>query len=239
MDTTDTPPGTTSETFPDSAGPTAGPTADPTGSGADLSLLVSRPRRRHRSGQPWTDGDYEQMLALVREGQDADHVADAIGRSPQAVAGKMRAVLPVEQRSCPADRVLPALRAQLAGDPAYPWAEIVLQSPPPPPIVRQVVHREGVGGLDDDDLVTIAWALIACEGADEEVVQGVCQEVRERSLTHRVTDRFARSLMRRTPPVMSDEAHEASVRWFDEAAGLAEVSGLSSPYARRDRYPYW
>lgn len=214
-------------------------TPDPSDSAPAVSLLVSRQRRPHRSGQPWTDDDYEQMLALVREGHDADDIADSIGRSPQAVAGKMRAVLPVAQRSCPSDRVLGALRAQVTDDPAYPWAEIVLQSPPPPPIVRQVVHREGVGGLEDDDLVTIAWALLASEGADEDVLQGVCREVRERSLTRRVTERFARSLMRRTPPVMSDEAYEAAVRWFEEAAGLAEVSGLSSAYARRHHYGSW
>jgi hypothetical protein len=214
-------------------------TPDPSDRAPALSLLASRLHRPHRSGQPWTDDDYEQMLALVREGHDADHIAGSIGRSPQAVAGKMRAVLPVEQRSCPTDRVLGALRAQVTHDPDYPWAEIVLQTPPPPPIVRQVVHREGVGGLEDDDLVTIAWALIACEGADEDVLQRICREVRERSLTRRVTDRFARSLMRRTPPVMSDEAHEAAVRWFEEAAGLAEVSGLSSAYARRHHDGCW
>jgi hypothetical protein len=223
---------TTPDTTPDA-------TADPAGTSPDLSLLLRRARRPSRSGQPWTDDDYEQMIALVREGHDLDDVADSLGRSPQAVTGKMRAVLPVDQRACPPDRVLPALRAEVTDDPAYPWADIVLQSPPPPPVVRQVVHREGVAGLEDDDLVTIAWALIACEGADDEVLASVCREVHSRALTRRVTSRFARSLMRRTPPVMSDEAHEAAVRWFEEAAGLEEVSGLSSPYARRDRYGYW
>ena len=212
---------------------------DPPDGAPALSLLASRQRRPHRSGQPWTDDDYLQMLALVREGHDADDIAGLIGRSPQAVAGKMRAVLPVEQRSCPSDRVLGALKVLVTDDPAYPWAEIVLQSPPPPPIVRQVIQREGVGGLEDDALVTIAWALIGSEGADEDVLQSICREVRERSLTRRVTDRFARSLMRRTPPVMSDEAHDAAVRWFEEAAGLAEVSGLSSAYARRHHYGSW
>jgi hypothetical protein len=220
------------DTTPDS-------TPDPTGDHPNLSLLVNRPRPPHRSGQSWTDDDHEQMLALVRDGCEADDIADSLGRTPPAVTARMRAVLPVEQRACPPDRVLPALRALVRDDPAYPWAEIVLQSPPSPPVVQQVIQREGVAGLEDDDLVTIAWALVACEGADDEVVQGVCREVRARSLARRVTDRFARSLMRRTPPVMSDEAHEAAVRWFEEAAGLAEVSGLTSAYARHGHHGYW
>ena len=101
----------------------------------------------------------------------------------------------------------------------------------------------GSAGEVDEALAGIAATAPAVAVLDARLREGsgmsVCREVRERSLTRRVTERFARSLMRRTPPVMSDEAYEAAVRWFEEAAGLAEVSGLSSACARRHHYGSW
>lgn len=177
--------------------------------------------RPSRSGQPWTDEDYEQIIVLVREGHELEVIAEALGRTTQAVTPRLRSVLPVHLRSCPADRVLPALREVVADDPDYPWERIILETPPPRPVVQQVVKRDGIPGLTDDDLVHVAWALMVSECADDDLVSRVCREAVDRSLSHQVRQRYVRSLLRRRPPVTPPEAEEASYVWFDSVSGRA------------------
>lgn len=200
-----------------------------------LSML---PRGRPaRSGQPWLDEDYEQLLELVREGHDVDDIANTIGRSHASVQSKVKALLPPEVRGAPSDRHLPALRAELTADRDYPWDEVILQMPPPAPVVTQVIKRAGVAGLDDDELVVVAQALLTGCDPDSPTVESVVREVRDRRLVERVTASYVRSLLVRLPPVTPDEAAFAASRLFEivldgETSRASDhCPPWSSPYA--------
>ena len=147
---------------------------DVTTTSHDPFAPVRGPDRPPRHGQPWTDEDYEHLVALVREGHDSPQIADALGRREGALAQRLRALLPPDQRACLADRVLPALRAAVRERPDYPWAEVMLTFPPPAPVVRHVVERAGIGGLEDDLLVEVAWAMLHCESTpDADAARGL------------------------------------------------------------------
>jgi hypothetical protein len=190
---------------------------------ADLTLFPGR--RPARTGQPWTDEDHERLIELVREGRALTPIADALQRTDQAVVQRMRAVLPVDERKCPADRVLPALRGHLDREPDYPWAEIILQSPAPAPTVQHVVRHEGVAGLDDDLLVQVAYGLLRSEAAGDGHREQACEEVRNRGLVDRVTTLYRRALLRRTPPLTPHEADDAADEWFEAALGEGRPPG--------------
>jgi hypothetical protein len=183
-----------------------------------------------RSGQPWTDDDYERLVALVREGSDVPAAADALGRTEGAVTSRLRALLPPEQRSILADRVLPTLREHVRERPDYPWAEVLAQGSPPAPIVQEVVHRAGVAGLEADLLVEAAWAMLHCETAEAESVREVCLEVEARGLDDSLVERLGTALVSRVPPVTPDEARYAAMTRFDLACGRR---GRPAPYRYR------
>lgn len=202
---------------------------------APVSLV---PRHRPgRQGQPWTDEDYEHLITLVREGHGIFAMAEALGRSEGAVANRLRALLPPDQRSCLGDRVLPTLRTRVQEQPDYPWAEIMVQFPPPPPVVTQVVRRDGIAGLEDDDLLELVWALLHCETSGSDTERSACLEVRTRGLEARLIDRLADALVRRLPPLTLDEASYAAFTRFDVACGRD-----ASPWRGSGRYGderYW
>ena len=207
----------------------------------DSPLTLLAGRRPARSGQPWTDEDYEQLIDLVREGLGTYAIAEALGRSDGAVSLRLRALLPPEERSCLGDRVLPTLRTHLRDRPDYPWAEIMVQSPPPAPVVRQVVQRHGIAGLEDAQLTEVAWAMLNCETTDDQVLQDVCSEVDTRRLDRTVTDRLTRALERRVPPLTPDEAsHAAQVR-FERASGRLPEDRRRDAYGTRGHgdHGYW
>jgi hypothetical protein len=179
---------------------------------------VAHPQPR-RSGQPWTDDDYERLVALVREGHDVPAVAEALGRTEGAVTPRLRALLPPEQRSILADRVLPVLRGHVRERPDYPWAEVLGQASPPAPVVQEVVHRAGVAGLESDLLVEAAWALLHCETAEAGSVREVCLEAEARGLDDALVERLGTALVSRVPPVTPDEARYAAMTRFDLACG--------------------
>lgn len=76
-------------------------------------------------------------------------------------------MLPVTQRGCYPELVLPALREALS-DPEYDWQAEMLLFPPPAPIIRNEIIRSGLDGLTDADLVIVAHALMAAGGRREE-----------------------------------------------------------------------
>jgi hypothetical protein len=186
--------------------------------GGPVRRSAWRPQPR-RSGQPWTDDDYERLVTLVREGQDVPAIAGALGRTEGAVTPRLRALLPPEQRAILADRVLTTLRGHVQDRPDYPWAEIMVQLPPPAPVVEEVVHRAGVAGLEADLLVEAAWAMLHCETAEAEAVREVCLEVEARGLDDLLVERLGTALVSRVPPVTPDEAHHAAMTRFDLACG--------------------
>lgn len=115
------------------------------------------------------------------------------------MATRLGRLLPLAQRECLADRVLPALRDALA-DPDYDWAAEMLLTPPPASIVHQEVIRTGLDGLSDDQLVTIAYALMASCGAEEhDVLTDLEPLLCERRLVDELIERRAMRAVRASP----------------------------------------
>lgn len=144
-----------------------------------------------RSGEPWTDEDYERLVALLREGADHQGIAEGLQRPMSTVGVRVRRLLPVQERRCPADRVLVAARGHLS-DPAYDWRHVMLLSEPPRPPVAPPAPavREGVRGLDDADLITVAYSLLrAFRDSETRLLREVAGEVEGRGIVHRLVRR--------------------------------------------------
>ena len=82
---------------------------------------VSPPTPPQRSGEPWTDEDYESLVHLCREGLDLTTLSQQLGRAPQSVRDRAKRMLPLDQRGVPGDRALTQLRKNLLDDPDYDW----------------------------------------------------------------------------------------------------------------------
>lgn len=119
-----------------------------------------------RSGKLWEPLDYELLVEGVREGLDVPALAERVGRPENSVWQRLRRLVPVPQRGCLTDQLLPVLRTALA-DPAYDWQAEMRLTPPPAPIVHREVIRTGIEGLTDADAVTVAYALLASGGEEE------------------------------------------------------------------------
>lgn len=76
--------------------------------------LAREDPRPARSGRPWTDEDYARLVELVRSGASEETIAADLGRAPNAVAYRVKRMLPVAEQGCVTDRGLPALRGHLA-----------------------------------------------------------------------------------------------------------------------------
>lgn len=204
-----------------------------------------------RSGEPWTDEDYQQLVALVRDGADNDGIAEGLQRPVSTVGGRVRRLLPVEERRCPADRVLVAAREHLS-DPTYDWRHIMLLSEPPRPSapLPPPVVRGGIPGLDDDDLVATAYGLLyAFRESGLGVVREVAREISRRRLLDDLIARRADHLLHRsgeTVPSYAD-AYGIAGRWvreapawqhYDDGHGLYGVSaGYGPPAYDKERWP--
>lgn len=178
--------------------------------------------RPHKSGQPWTDEDYEQMVASVRDGNDVDIVAQTLQRPVTSIGPRLRRLLPVEERRCPGDRVLAAAHRHLS-DPAYDWASIMLLSEPPRPIQQppDVVNR-GVAGLSNTELVSCAYALLCLHhDVDPDLLARLSREVHARRLEDRVAARRVEHLLHRSTEsaVTRLDADEVAWRWMHDAPG--------------------
>ncbi|WP_347269069.1 hypothetical protein [Paracoccus sp. (in: a-proteobacteria)] len=128
-----------------------------------------RAAKPKRSGRLWETLDYELLVEGIREGLDVPALAERVGRVESSVWQRLRRLVPLPQRGCLADQLLPVLRTALA-DPAYDWQAEMRLTPPPAPIVRKEIVHNGLDGLTADDAVAIAYALLASGGDDEAAV---------------------------------------------------------------------
>ena len=78
------------------------------------------PPQGGRHGKAWEPSDYELLVQGVREGLDEAALAEHIGRAQSVLPQRLRRMLPVTQRGCYPELVLPALREALS-DPEYDW----------------------------------------------------------------------------------------------------------------------
>ena len=171
------------------------------------------PSPRHRSGEPWTDDDYEELLRLYREGTDLAELSRRLGRSQAVVQARAKRLLPLDQRGVPSDRVLPQLRRNLLQVDDYDWQTHLAATPPPRPVVNHVhppAVRTGIEGLQDHELLAMALALAqlpAPPWEDDDPVRACANEVARRGLENRLTsqavdaarERVASFLLRRFP----------------------------------------
>lgn len=184
-----------------------------------------------RTGRPWTDEETARIVALVRDGADEHTVTLRARRSTTSVVHRMRRMLPLEHRSCPADMVVPALRGHLR-DPDYDWRATMLLTPPPRPVVRSPdIVRTGVAGLTDGDLVGITHSVLLDDrAATADLRERLVGEVRDRGLGRQVVDSHETYLTTLREPFGVRDLDEWVHRW-SEAVGL----GVS----RFPDYPPW
>lgn len=147
---------------------------------------ATKPRRG-----TWTEGDHRELVAGVRAGETTEQLHERLGRSPQAVLLRLRLLLPVDERRCPADRVLPRV-AELLGDPDYDWRSALLRTPPPPPIIRH--ELAGLAGLDDRDLLALTFAAFNSP-LQEGLLVRLRDECGRRGLAPAARDRLARAVL--------------------------------------------
>lgn len=190
------------------------------------------------SGQPWTDADYEEILAAAREGvTDIDDVAERLGRSRHPTLQKAKRLLPVAERGAPVDRVMRLLRKHL-DEPDYDWQRTTLEEPPPPPIINPPAFT-GVPGLESDDLVRIAYALALASGvADEDLLEQVRQQLQLRCLVSRLIDLRAERLSLHNEITWGQAVLDAT-RWLNRVLPGTGVEPWQ--YADYDDAPadYW
>lgn len=154
------------------------------GESMDQNVFALPTTRLSRAGELWEDHDYEGLIAGVRGRQPVDSIAHDLGRSVNAVRARLRYLLPVEVRACPADRVYAAAEQAFA-DEAYDWRKTILESPPPAPVVRPApIERRGFAGLDAEELGIVAFALAQVGGSDcADALSRVCEALEEQPLS--------------------------------------------------------
>lgn len=149
-----------------------------------------------RTGQPWTDADYEALLDGCRRGTDLTSLSEELGRSVVAVLDRARRMLPVEERALPRDRALPRLGELLQQDPDYDWDAAMRASPPPRPVEHPVYVRRGLAGLQPEELLAIAEVLVLEPRGGADVRRKVLDAVRAEGLTTALARRVGDLLVR-------------------------------------------
>lgn len=157
---------------------------------------VRPPDPPHRSGEPWTDEDYESLAHLCREGLDLTTLSERLGRAPQSVRDRARRMLPLDQRGVPGDRALTQLRRNLLEDPDYDWGHHLAATPPPRPVVNHVLpapRYAGLIGLKDAELLVTAEALAQQRQLSEtgRLLRVVADEIQQRGLGDALRDAAA------------------------------------------------
>lgn len=209
----------------------------------DVDFALGVPRRPPRkqppnSGQPWTDADYEEILAAAREGvTDVDAVAERLGRARSTTIAKAKRLLPVDERAAPADRVMRLLRGHL-DEPDYDWQRVTLEDPPPRPVVNPPALT-GVPGLQRSDLLRICYALaLAAEVAGEDLMSRVMHEVRRRGMLGELVRLRADRLLSHGAEITWDDAQADAQRWVSMVMSTPDSSRW--PYVEDDLVPpYW
>ena len=185
-------------------------------------LEETRQRNRSRTGMTWTEEENVQLVALVRTGADLEAVAEGVQRSTTSVVSRLRRMLPLEHRSCPNDRVVIALRDHLR-DPGYDWpAQMLLTLPPRPVVSSPAIVHEGLAGLVDDDLVTVAHSVLLDDRVATAELRGrLVDEVRQRRLANRVRQSHEAYLATHRELAGFRDLDEQVHRW-SKAVGLVE-----------------
>lgn len=182
-----------------------------------------------RSGKLWEALDYELLVEGVREGLDVPALAERVGRVDSSVAQRLRRLLPLPQRECLADQVLPALRTALA-DPDYDWQAEMLLMPPPRPIVHQEVIRTGLDGLTADDAVTIAYALLAsCGDAESALFARLLPRLDEDDLLDDLIELRAQRAVRSSPCSIPQDSAWAHATYWVRGRGRTRDRNRADP----------
>jgi hypothetical protein len=189
----------------------------------DLPTPAHRRRdRAARSGQPWTEECHAELVDLAAAGHSVPEIAERAGRTVSVVVPRLRRMLPVDERGCPEHLVLPRLR-ELLGQDDYDWRRAMLKDTPRPPVHQPpAIHRSGVPGLDDEDLVEVADALVRSNVRQPDLLERVRCEIRDRRLGDRLVERRVRDLVRATPTLHRREE-------FEMAAEEWATAGLGGP----------
>lgn len=191
--------------------------------------VAAKPKR---SGKLWEDLDYELLVEGIREGLDVPALAERVGRVENSVWQRLRVLVPLPQRSCLADQVLPVLRTALA-DPEYDWRAEMRLTPPPAPIVRREIVHTGLDGLTADDAVTIAYALLASGGDDEAAVLArLMPRLEADDLVEELVELRARKAVRASPFSIAENAAWAhATYWVRGRQSRPDRYRPSSPYS--------
>ncbi len=185
-------------------------TAPPTPSAGITRPPGTGPVIRRTGG--WPPEEQQRLVDLVRHGVDLPDLVEALNRSRAPIVTRLRLMLPLAHRDCPADLVLTAAREAFA-DPDHDWRAAQLLSPPPRPIEQVVLS--GVAGLTDDQLVTVAYSLLTSHGYEERLLLAeLLPLLRERQLSWRVTERRRNHLLHHNLSV--EEAERAAHAWYDD-----------------------
>lgn len=167
-----------------------------------------------RSGLIWEPSDYESLVDGIREGLDLPALAYRLGRPTNGVSTRLRRLLPLAQRSCLLDQVLPALRVALA-DPDYDWRAEMLLSPPPAPIIHREVVRTGLDGLSEDQVITVAYALLASDGREEgELLDQLYGRLESEGLMERLIGMRAQRAVHSSPFSMDEDSAWAHASYW-------------------------
>ncbi|WP_146237449.1 hypothetical protein [Georgenia satyanarayanai] len=190
------------------------------------------------AGQPWTDADYEEIVAAAREGvTDMEDVATRLGRARNPTLMKARRLLPPAERTAPPDRVMRLLREHLE-EPDYDWERVTLEELPPRPVVNPPALT-GVAGLTREDLVRICYALALVGGvAGEDLMSRVTGEVRRRCLVPELVELRVHRLLHLGAEVTWEHARSDAGRWVDTVLSPAPVEW---PFVEEEHVvpPYW
>lgn len=203
---------------------------DASGNGSSSGHFYSLARRMRTDeprnhGVPWTDAQHEQLVERVRAGDDTEQIAEAVGRKPAAVTTRLRRLLPPDNRDHPSDLVLTVAREYL-GDAAAEWRVNLLRSTVPRPVITPPpVMRTGLGGIDDDDLVVLAYALIAAQGSGQpDLLDRLVTEVQDRGLEHRVVALRVRELRYQPGCALTDgQLVDVAFSWLWQASRPEDV----------------
>ncbi|MFX0538334.1 hypothetical protein ACQBAT_11595 [Ornithinimicrobium sp. Y1847] len=141
-----------------------------------------------RSGEPWTDDDYELLLRLCGEGADLARVAAELRRTTAAVMSRAKRLLPLDQRGAPGDRVLTHLGELVTAEEDYDWRAHLAATPPPRPVINHVIPpeiKEGIPGLERHELLAMGAALAQLrerEGSAHHLSEACAHEIISRNL---------------------------------------------------------
>lgn len=185
------------------------------------------PARPANHGKAWTPEHSALLVQRIRVGDELPELESALGRTKGSLLPRMRRLLPPDNREHPPDLLLPALRDYLT-DEAAEWERNLLKSSPPRPIIQPpAIVRTGYGGIPDDDLVRIAYALIAQHGSEvRERCPQVVDEVHERGLDRKIVAARAAEI-RYSPgcPLSETDLWESAENWVCEALSDVRVLG--------------